>query len=93
MKGGTTTGVGFLLCICIGLAVGLAGNRAVPDVGYGGLAVSALLGASGASVGAVVAGLISETWLWGFSAWSPPAALAGAVALLLVYGRIARATR
>ncbi|MDN5696360.1 MAG: hypothetical protein L0G70_00100 [Rubrobacter sp.] len=73
--------------------MGILGKRAVPDVGYDGLAVSALVGASGASVGAVVAGLISEAWLWGFSAWSPPAALAGAIALLLVYGRIARATR
>lgn len=91
-KDGAATGVGLLACIFIGLAVGALGSRTMPKVGVGSLMVSALVGASGASVGALAVGLITDTWLWGFSVWSLPAAIAGAMTLLLVYGRMARVT-
>ncbi|MEW6638070.1 MAG: GlsB/YeaQ/YmgE family stress response membrane protein [Actinomycetota bacterium] len=84
--------MGLISWIAIGLIAGLLARLIMPPTGPGGLLVAAILGVAGASIGGFLAGILGGTGTTGFNAWSLPAAILGAVALLFSYELVIRRT-
>jgi uncharacterized membrane protein YeaQ/YmgE (transglycosylase-associated protein family) len=84
--------MGLLSWVVVGAVVALAARELVPGPDPGRLVVAAILGIAGASFGGFVAGILAGSGAKGFSVWSALAAMLGAVALLLLYGMVARRT-
>jgi uncharacterized membrane protein YeaQ/YmgE (transglycosylase-associated protein family) len=84
--------MGLLSWVVLGAVVALVARELVPGPDPGRLVVAAILGIAGASFGGFVAGVLAGPGAMGFSVWSALAAMLGAVALLLLYGMVARRT-
>jgi uncharacterized membrane protein YeaQ/YmgE (transglycosylase-associated protein family) len=84
--------MGLLSWVVLGAVVALVARELVPGPDPGRLVVAAILGIAGASFGGFVVGVLAGPGAMGFSVWSALAAMLGAVALLLLYGMVARRT-
>lgn len=84
--------MGLLSWVVVGAVVALVARELVPGPDPGRLVVAAILGIAGASLGGFVAGVFGGSGAIGFSVWSALAAMLGAVALLWLYGMVARRT-
>ena len=84
--------MGLISWIVIGAIAGLLAKRIVPGPDPGRSMITVLLGMAGASVGGLVAGILSGSGATGFNVWSVLVATLGAVILLYLYGLTARGT-
>jgi uncharacterized membrane protein YeaQ/YmgE (transglycosylase-associated protein family) len=84
--------MGFVSWIVVGAIAGLLVRRLVPGPDPGRFMVTVLLGMAGASVGGFVVGVLGGSGTTGFNIWSVLVATLGAIALLYLYGLIARRT-
>ena len=84
--------MGLLSWVVVGAVVAFAARELVPGPDPGRFVVATILGIAGASFGGFVAGVLGGSGAMGFSLWSALAATLGAVALLLLYGMVARRT-
>ncbi len=84
--------MGLISWIVVGAIAGLLAKRIVPGPDPGRFMITILLGIAGASVGGLVAGILSGSGVTGFNVWSLLVATLGAVILLYLYGLTARRT-
>lgn len=84
--------MGLISWVMVGALAGVLARRIVPGPDPGRFIVTVLLGMAGASVGGFVVGVLGGSGTTGFDVWSVLAATLGAVALLYLYGLIARRT-
>ncbi len=84
--------MGLISWTIIGAIAGLLAKRIVPGPDPGRSMITVLLGMAGASVGGLVAGILSGSGATGFNVWSVLVATLGALILLYLYGLTARRT-
>jgi uncharacterized membrane protein YeaQ/YmgE (transglycosylase-associated protein family) len=84
--------MGLISWVVVGAIAGVLARRIVPGTDPGRSIVTIIVGMAGASLGGFLVGVIGGSGATSFDVWSLLVAAAGAIALLYVYGLLARRT-
>jgi uncharacterized membrane protein YeaQ/YmgE (transglycosylase-associated protein family) len=84
--------MGLISWVVVGAIAGVMARRIVPGTDPGRSIVTIIVGMAGASLGGFLVGVIGGSGATSFDVWSLLVAAAGAIALLYVYGLLARRT-